>query len=258
MKKIVLIILLFFAAGLTAVFAAQTRETLTLAAADLKNLSINCGAGYLNVQGVDGLDQIEVSAVLEVRGISADDLAAFKKEYVTLKLEKVAGRAELTASIDSDFSLARLFEGGNDARIDLDVRLPRRLDLTIDDGSGDMTIHDCGGNVGVVDGSGDVRLTNINGQVKVDDGSGSIFLSKINGRLRIDDGSGDIELNEAGADVRVDDGSGEINLSRVLGSVTIDDGSGDIVIDGVEKDVIIEEAGSGGVEIRNVKGKVSK
>ena len=33
---------------------------------------------------------------------------------------------------------------------------------------------------------------------------------------------------------------------------------GDIVIDGVEKDVTIDEAGSGDVEISNVKGKVRK
>jgi len=43
-----------------------------------------------------------------------------------------------------------------------------------------------------------------------------------------------------------------------MGSVEIDDGSGDIIIDGVEKDVTIEEAGSGDVRIRNVKGKVRK
>jgi hypothetical protein len=38
----------------------------------------------------------------------------------------------------------------------------------------------------------------------------------------------------------------------------IDDGSGDIVIDGVEKDVTFKEVGSGGLKIRNVKGKVKK
>jgi DUF4097 and DUF4098 domain-containing protein YvlB len=56
----------------------------------------------------------------------------------------------------------------------------------------------------------------------------------------------------------VDDGSGEIELYDIAGSVEIDDGSGDIVIDGVQKDVTIVEAGSGGVEIRNVRGKVRK
>jgi hypothetical protein len=258
MRKIILSALLLFSAGLTANYAAQSQESLILAAADLKTLRIDCGAGYLKVQGVDGLEQIEVSAVLDVRGIADNELAAFKKEYVTLKLEKVAGQAELTANIESGFSLATLFGDCHDARIDLDVRVPRQLALDIDDGSGDIDIRDCDGNLKLEDGSGDMHLTNSKGQVEINDGSGDMILAKISGMLQIEDGSGDIELNDAGSDVAIDDGSGEIRLNRILGSVTVDDGSGDIVIDGVEKDVTIEEAGSGEVEIRNVKGKVKK
>ena len=259
MKKIILFILLLFVAGLTANYAAQSRESLTLAAADLKTLRIDCGAGYLKVQGVDGLEQIEVSAVLDVRGIADDELAAFKKEYVTLKLEKVAGQAELTAKIESGFLAghavwrACMTPGSTSMSA---CRAGWRW--TIDDGSGDIDIRDSDGNLKLEDGSGDIRLDNLNGQVKIDDGSGDMILAKINGTLQIEDGSGDIELNDAGDDVDIDDGSGEINLNRVLGSVTIDDGSGDIVIDGVEKDVTIDEAGSGDVEISNVKGKVRK
>ena len=258
MKKIILFVLLLFCASLMANYAVQSRESLTLAAADLKALRIDCGAGYLKIQGVDGLEQIEVSAVLDVRGIADNELAAFKKEYVTLKLEKVAAKAELTARIESGFSLASLFGDNHDARIDLDIRVPRRLALAIDDGSGDVDISDSDGNLKLEDGSGDIRLTNIRGQVSIDDGSGDMILAKINGMLQIEDGSGDIELNDTGNDVAIDDGSGEIRLNRTLGSVTVDDGSGDIVIDGVEKDVTIDEAGSGGVKIRNVKGKVKK
>ena len=257
MKKTTLFALLFIA-GLTAIHAAQSRETLTLAAADLKTLSIDCGAGYLKVHGIDGLERIEVSAVLDVRGIAEEELAAFKKEFVTLKLEKIAGQAELTAQIESGFSLAALFGGSHDARIDLDIRVPRRLALAIDDGSGDTDIRDSDGTLKLDDGSGDIRLDNIKGQVEIEDGSGDMVLTKINGRLQIEDGSGDIELNDAGSDVDIDDGSGQINLNRVLGAVVVDDGSGDIVIDGVEKDVTIDEAGSGSVEIRNVKGNVKK
>jgi len=257
MKKIILFVL-WLAAGLTTIHAAQSRESLTLAAADLKTLRIDCGSGYLKVQGVDGLEQIEVAAVLDVRGIADSELAAFKKEYVTLKLEKTAGQAELTAKIESGFSLAALFGDHHDARIDLDIRVPRRLALAIDDGSGNVEIRDCDGNLKLEDGSGDISLTNIRGRVSIDDGSGDIILAKINGMLQIEDGSGDIELNDAGNDVDIEDGSGQIRLNRVLGSVTVDDGSGDIVIDGVEKDVTIDEAGSGDVEIRNVKGKVKK
>jgi DUF4097 and DUF4098 domain-containing protein YvlB len=256
MKKIVFLIVLLLLVGWSSGFAAQSRETLTLAAGDLKTLRIDCGAGYLKILGVDGLEQIEITAVLHVSDMDDDELAEYKKEFVTLKLEKSAAKAELTAKIEEEFTLSSLFGHHNDAWIDLDVRVPRGLALAVDDGSGDIDIRDCDGNLELEDGSGEIRLENLKGQVNIEDGSGEITLAKIGGALKIEDGSGDIELVDAGGDVTIDDGSGDIHLQRVLGSVTIDDGSGDIEIDGVEKDVTIEEAGSGGVSIHNVKGKV--
>jgi hypothetical protein len=238
--------------------AAQSRETLTLAASGCQSLHIECGAGFLKVHGEEPLERIEVDAVLTVDGISEDELPRFKREYVKLTLEKSGERAVLTADIGSGFSLAKLFGGGHNARIDLDVRLPRRMALVVDDGSGDCEIRDCDGGLRLEDGSGDTRLSRIKGSVKVDDGSGNLYLSDIAGDLEIEDGSGDIHLKGAGGDVSVDDGSGEMELCDIAGSVKIEDGSGDIVIDGVQKDVTIVEAGSGGVEIRNVKGKVRK
>jgi hypothetical protein len=238
--------------------AAQSRETLTLAAAGCLSLHIECGAGSLKVHGEEPLEQIEVKAVLIVNGIAESELPRFKREYVKLTLEKSGDRAVLTASIESGFSLARLFGSDHNARIDLDVRLPRRMALVVDDGSGDCEIRDCDGGLKLEDGSGDTRLTHIKGTVNIEDGSGDLVLSDIAGNIEIEDGSGDIELKGAGGDVSVDDGSGEIELYDIAGSVEIDDGSGDIVIDGVQKDVTIVEAGSGGVEIRNVRGKVRK
>lgn len=257
MKKIAFFCLIFLF-SLAMAYAAQSRETLTLAAAGVQSLRIECGAGSLTVQGEDKLDQIEVNAVLVVNGIAESELPGFKKEHVTLTLEKSGDRAVLTASIESDFSLATLFGDVRNARIDLDVRLPRRLALAVDDGSGDCEIRDCDGGLKLEDGSGDTRLANIKGTVNIEDGSGDLHLSDIGGNVEIEDGSGDIMLRACGGDVSISDGSGQTELRDIRGSIWIDDGSGDIVIDGAEKDVTIDEAGSGAVEIRNVKGKVKK
>ncbi len=292
MKKLAVFCLLFILA-LAAAFAAEVRETLTLDASGCSALSIECGAGYLKVQGKEGLPRIEVAAVLRVKGIGMGELPEFRKEHVILKLEKIGSKAVLVARIDEKFFLDKLF-GGREACIDLDVSLPRSMNLTVEDGSGNVTINSLGGSLDLkdgsgdatvdeiaglvkivdgsgnlfltalrgglelVDGSGDARLAGIKGALEIEDGSGSLDLSDIEGSIEIEDGSGDIELKDAGGDVSIDDGSGQIDLRGIGGSVTIDDGSGDIVIDGVEKDVTIEDAGSGGVEIRNVKGRVRK
>ncbi len=256
MKKVAFFCLLFLVA-MAAASAAQSRETLTLAASGCRMLRIDCGAGSLKVVGEDNLDKIEVNAVLDVRGLAENELADFKKERVELKLAQTGDHAVLVAKIESWFSLENLF-GGHDARIDLEIRLPRRLALAVEDGSGDIEIREIDGGLDLEDGSGAILAAHINGPVKIDDGSGDMRLSGLSGRVAISDGSGDIELKDGGGDVSVEDGSGEIGIYRIAGSVRIDDGSGDIVIDGVEKDVTIEEAGSGGLEIRNVKGRVRK
>jgi hypothetical protein len=256
MKKIAFfgMMFLFF---LAFVQAAESRETLTLPADGLKALAIECGAGSLKVQGQEGLERVEVVAALRLGGADEAELREFRRERVTLKLETIGARAVLTARIDDSFDLGKLFGGGN-AVIDLDVRLPRGLDLEVEDGSGDLAIRAIDGRLDLEDGSGDIILERIAGAVGIDDGSGSMAIRGIGGDLEIDDGSGDIELEDAGGAVAIEDGSGSIDIRGATGPVTVDDGSGDIVIDGVEKDVTIEEAGSGGLEIRNVKGKVRK
>lgn len=275
MKKIAFfcLILLF---ALTGAFAAQARESLSLPAAGCQSLRIECGAGWLKVQGEEKLERIEVSAVLSVKGADEGELREFKDEYVTLSLEKKGDGAVLIARIDDGHALAKLFGSGRDARIDLDVRLPRGLALAVADGSGDLEIRsvaggldlsdgsgnielrDISGGLRLTDGSGNARLTSIQGEIRIDDGSGDLYLADLKGDVVIDDGSGDIELKDASGDVEIEDGSGEIEVTAVGGSLEIDDGSGDIVIDGVGKDVTIVEAGSGGIQIRNVKGRVRK
>ncbi len=74
--------------------------------------------------------------------------------------------------------------------------------------------------------------------------------------LNVDDGSGSISVIDAGGDVSIIDGSGSITVRGVRGSVTIDDGSGGFDVADVDGDVLILEAGSGSVKIREVKGKV--
>lgn len=256
MKKIA-----FFGMGflfsLAFVQAAESRETLTLPASGLKALAIDCGAGSLKVQGREGLERIEIAATLRLSGADEAELRDFRKERVTLKIEKIGSKAVLTARIDDSFSLDKLFASKN-AAIDLDVSLPRDLDLDVEDGSGDLAIRDIGGRLDLEDGSGDILVERIAGAAEIEDGSGDMVVSSLGGDLEIEDGSGDLKIEDVGGAIVIEDGSGSIDLREAVGPVAIDDGSGDIVIDGVEKDVTIEEAGSGGLEIRNVKGRVRK
>jgi DUF4097 and DUF4098 domain-containing protein YvlB len=253
---VVLIIAWFFAVpGFS--YQAEKEFNLNLQAEGIKMFEIDCGAGYLRVKGVEGLEQIEVEAALVTKGIDEEDLEEFKNKYVTLKLEQDGKKARLISEIKSGFSVSSLFKR-KEARINLDVRVPKNLDLEIDDGSGSIEVSGINGNVEVDDGSGSIEIDNIKGWVKIDDGSGSTTLENIGGKVKVNDGSGTIKITDVGGDVDVDDSSGTLSIYNIKGSVVVDDGSGGIVIDGVDKDVNIKSAGSGSLTIRNVKGKVRK
>lgn len=217
----------------TAGFAFETEKTLTLPSEGLAAFRIDCGAGRLEVAGAEGLDHIEVRAAINAEGVDEAKMDGFLKDHVKLSLEKRGDRAVLVASIERHWGF--IFD---DAWIDVTVRVPKSLALEIDDSSGDMVVEDVAADVSIDDSSGDIRVT------------------RLGGRLEIDDGSGDIDVREVAGDISIDDGSGGIDVIKAGGSVKVDDGSGDITIDGVGKDVIIEEAGSGGVHIDNVKGRV--
>ncbi len=258
-KSILLILLAFLIAFATTVTDAATYDKenrLTLSAAGITTFEADCGAGFLKIKGVEGLDKIEVDAKLVVKGIDQDEIDDFMKDRVTLTLKKRGSKAVLTSKVESG-GFSSLF-GSKHARIDLTVRVPKKMALDIDDGSGSIVIAGIDGALNLDDGSGGIEMEDIAGNVEIDDGSGSIIVENIGGSLEIEDGSGSIKVVKVAGDVSLDDSSGSISVYEVKGSVVVDDGSGGILIDGVDKDVNIKRAGSGGVTIRNVKGKVRR
>jgi DUF4097 and DUF4098 domain-containing protein YvlB len=215
----------------------EKEQVLRLPAEGLRMLRIDCGSGWLKVSGDAALNEIVVTARITAPGISERRMAEYIAERVRLSLEKEGDTARLVSEIRWRF---RLFSFGENARIDLTIRVPKTLALEIDDGSGSVEIEGLGAGL------------------RLDDGSGSIEIRDVAGDVFVDDGSGGISIRRVGGDVSVDDGSGEIEIEDVLGSVEVDDGSGSIRIDRVEKDATILSAGSGSVRIDNVKGRVRR
>lgn len=253
--KTILFILLFVFAAVSG-FSFQEEKNVSLDVTGIDGLEIECGSGFLKIKGIDDLNTIDVKAYIVVKGIDEEDFKSFVKDNVTLTLKKKGNKAVLISKVDSS-SISSFFKK-KEARIDLEVRMPKVLKLFIDDGSGLIRVSDISEDVKIEDGSGSIKIDNIKGTLKIDDGSGSITAKNIGGHVKIEDGSGEIDVEIVKGDVDVDDSSGSIKIRNISGSVTVDDGSGSIYIDGVEQDVVIKDDGSGGLKIKNVKGKVKR
>lgn len=231
-----LLIMTMFTASLAG--AAQNgyeeERVLTLDTRGIDMLSIDNGAGSIEIQGVSGTSEITVTATILVPGKNNDKAMKRIEDDLVLTLDKDSDVAILKAY----FEEGGFFNFGDGPSVQLDVRMPEGMHLEVDDGSGSINID------------------NVRGDIMLDDGSGSITMIDVGGEIEIDDGSGSISVTTVGGDISINDGSGSIKVRGVAGTVTVDDGSGSIDVSDVEEDLIIVDDGSGGLDFSNIAGRV--
>jgi hypothetical protein len=228
----------------------QTR-TLELPAAGVKELSVQCGAGGLTVRGIVGIDIIKVMAEIESEGGDKGEFQLLTDKLVQLDLKREYDKALLRSDI-----LELPFENV-EARINLQIVVPGKMNIQIVDGSGEIGVNNILGDLKIDDDSGAIHIENIAGRILIKDGSGDIEIEEVTGSIEISDGSGEIAIQHATGDVLIRDTSGGIEINDIGGNVTVSDGSGSIDIYRVRKNVYIREAGSGKLEVDGVQGKVT-
>jgi len=289
--KFIMLIMFIFPLAVSAKTYGEIKE-LSISSEIISSMEIECGAGFLKVKGVEGLDEIKVKADITAGNKKGEKLNKFIEEEVELSLEKHGGRAVLVSRIKPPgFSI--FFKKHRNIRIDLTVEVPKEMNIELKDGSGDIELKNINGEIDIDDGSGSIEVADVTGELDIDDGSGDLKINSIEGKteihdgsgeldiqnvigemeisdgsgnlevtgvtgdLSITDGSGDIKIDKVKGDIDIADGSGSLWTTDIDGNVKIHDGSGSIYIDGVSRDVDIAESGSGGVQFKNVKGNVS-
>jgi hypothetical protein len=248
-----IIFVLILLPGLTFADTKREMKDLELPSQDIETLVIKCGAGSLNLRGIDGLTKIQVVTQIQVEGLGEKDLNTFFRKDLLLHLEKLGTKAVLRGVFIRSTDL-----NPREAKIDMTVRVPKNLNVKIDDGSGPISVNDLSGKLEIDDGSGSVKIENITGIVRVVDTSGTIEIEGIKGNVHVRDGSGRIDINLIEGDVNVIDASGSIKIQDVEGYVKVSDGSGSIEIHDISKGVSILQSDSGVINIEGVKGAITR
>jgi len=225
----------------TGAAAIETR-TLALDTQGLRRLEVDAEQGFLRIQATTG-ETIEVVAAID----------ADSGDY-ELVLEKKANRAVLISKV-KPWAAIFLAEW---PRIDLTVKVPARMALDIDDGSGYIAIYDMRADVEIDDGSGAIVVRSLLGNLDIEDGSGPIDVSGVTGRIEIEDGSGPIRVENVIGDVSIDDGSGPMVVTNVDGRVIVKDGSGSIDVSRVKRGLMIRDAGSGSLRTSEIEGGIEE
>ncbi|WP_076413973.1 hypothetical protein [Shewanella sp. UCD-KL12] len=217
----------------------HSQQKLQIDAGELNALAANTGAGSLEIKGVEGIDTITLEA----------DIYTYEDMEPNLSLTQRGNTAYLVAEFGPRIG------SGNSPYIDLVIKVPAKMKMDIDDGSGSINISGIKADIKLEDGSGSVEIDGGH-SLDIQDGSGSMTISNVEGDIELNDGSGSVEISQVNGDVSITDGSGGIYVKDIQGKVTIDDGSGGIEVINT-KGLNILEAGSGNLSFDKIDGQVS-
>jgi DUF4097 and DUF4098 domain-containing protein YvlB len=211
----------------------------------VRKVVVGTGAGDLVVRGRDGA------------GVKADGRACASSQELLDQIQLETRREGDTVYIKTNMPSPEegLFSFNRYAYLDLTIDVPRTVDVTLEDSSGDLeltSVH----TATIVDSSGDQIVRDIGGDLDIVDSSGDVNVDRVAGNARFKDSSGDMAVNDVKGDIEVTvDSSGEIEMQRVGGSVHIlSDSSGDIRLTDVKRDVTVDIDTSGDINVDQVGG----
>lgn len=137
---------------------------------------------------------------------------------------------------------------------DLNVRLPRRLELRLGHLNGDLRAYDLGSSLRL-DHVSDARIENVRGEVAIENASGDVTLRAIDGRAQCENVAGDLRLEGCrGADLG--NVAGDLRISAVEGDTTIQAVGGDATIENCADEVRLTNVG-GDLVARNLAGGIA-
>lgn len=265
--------LIFAALSLTAAFAAPAwdddcaytaQRKLELDAANVKQLVVEAAAGDLDIRGEAGLTRI----VAEGRACADEESALEQIQLISRDGDTPTIVAEIPESDGGWF--------GGYNYLDIKIRVPAALALTVRDSSGDIAIDHVAA-LDLTDSSGDVNIREVAGEVLIDDSSGDLDVQRVGAVTVRHDSSGDIGLDSVRGDATVEsDSSGDIRITRVEGNALVrsdssggiefdgikgkaevgNDSSGEIVAEHIGGDFVVRSDGSGGIRHSEVSGQI--
>ena len=225
--------------------AFSAPRNLDLPAAAVKTLVVRAAAGGLEIHGEAGLAEVQV------RGLAC---ASSQKllDGIRLVQRREGDRLVVAAELPE---YTGLFDGQR--RLDLELRVPSRLVLEVNDSSGSASVEHVAA-LRMQDSSGELRIAHVAGPVRVEDSSGSLHVRDV-GALHVpNDSSGEISVAGVRGDAIIDiDSSGSVEMRDIGGNARVgQDGSGSIVVEDVAGDFTVGRDGSGDIEHRDVRGRV--
>lgn len=154
--------------------------------------------GNISLKGEEGNGDVKVSGRKTIRAFSRTD-ADRANQQSNIRVDR---QGDLLIVHAEDPSGSRMLS----VTTDLDITVPKSLDIETRGRTGDFTADGIGGAVDVVSGRGDIRLTNIGKDVKIEASrTGLVRASGVKGNLDV--------TSHSGNDVQIDNIQGQVTIN---------------------------------------------
>lgn len=216
----------------------------------------------VDIEGAELLTVIAGAGMLAIEGGEREDIVIKAKlcsEDEDLLAEMDVSSVVSSGSIGVETEFPEKGWGGNkQMTIDLELRVPAKLNLQVADSSGEASVKGVA-SLNMKDSSGELNIHNIAGDLELVDSSGEMKLSNIGGNAKVTDSSGAMSVENIKGDFVVEaDSSGDIDVKNVKNNVLIKrDSSGSIEVQNVGGNFTVQADGSGGIRHSDVAGQVS-
>jgi hypothetical protein len=142
------------------------------------------GPGQVRIQGVEGLENVEISAKRYARGYSP---AAAKENAASVPVDVSNDGSTLEFSSD----------GGSGTGVDYDLKVPPGSAVEVESEAGDVEVWGVNNSVTVRAKSGDISIEDVQGSITLEAPQGDVTAKSVStetGNAEITVGSGDLEL----------------------------------------------------------------
>ncbi|KHF41788.1 hypothetical protein [Halalkalibacter okhensis] len=255
MNKIVsagLLVLAIFVMTGCNIVTYENEEIFTLDSEGLEALVIDQDEGDVTITGVEGLEQIQVTATFAAMSDQDIEQAKrFSENNTSLVLEAREGNGELRTSVKRGTDIEQGF-------VHLEIEVPDHLPLAYRQNEGQLKILSMKSDIKLQHGSNNLTLQDIEGDVEITDGAGHVTLENVRGAISINNNAGTTNISGSSGQLKLIAGSGHVDFQDHIGDVLIRSGSGNINIVGVNGDVEILESRGGAVNIEDVTGTITQ
>jgi hypothetical protein len=143
------------------------------------------GPGRVSIEGVDGLENVEINAKRYARGRNT---AAAKENAAEVPVE---------SSFGEDSALEISSDGGGGTGVDYALRVPPGSVVEVESEAGDVEISGLDNSVTVHAESGDVSVEDVRGSIVIEAVQGDVTVESVStetGNAEVTVGSGDLEI----------------------------------------------------------------